>query len=321
MALAAFTLVLASVRIERPWLRLLDAAAASAALAATGGSSSPLLPFGLLAAAEAGLAGGPGGGIVAGVVVASGSMPGLAADAGAGLAALNRVATWGALFPLAGVTAGLGSLVWGSPRSAEVERRRIARDLHDGVAQTLTHLRMELDLLSHPEIAGASDPKELARLARVADRTLADVRGLIRDLAAPRLDKGIVAAVESLADDLTTPHGPLVLVEVEGSPSASPEIEANLFRIAQEAISNAIRHSGASTITVRLHEQAGAIGLSVEDDGCGLGGPSGSPGQGIGLQAMRERAASFGAGCKIEPRMGGGTIVRISPPRRLWSIA
>jgi signal transduction histidine kinase len=323
-AITIYATARAFFRSEAQAMIVADAMIASTAIAFTGNLSSPLMPFGLAVSVTAGLGGGFGAGMMAGIIVTASSVPALAREAGLGLAALNHTVTWSALFPLSGVAAGLARKVWNAPspqRAAENERRRIARDLHDGVAQTLAHLRLELDMLSRPEFSATSDPEGIARLARVAERTLADVRSIIQDLTPPPPPGGLIAALTAYIADVATSHGPRVTLETRGEIPVDHPASSQLFRIAQEAISNAVRHAEARNVLVLLERIAGGtLRLTVEDDGVGIADPAGRPG-GLGLPAMRERSAAMGSTCSIAARPGGGTRIVVDTPATLMRIA
>lgn len=292
-------------------VRLAAAGAASAAVASTGGAASPLVPLAVAIAAVCGVNAGIVAGAIAGVVVAAGSLPALAAEAGAGVP-VNHLAAWMMLFPLSGTVGGLVQRLRSRPDPA-IERRRIARDLHDGVAQTLAHLRLELDMLSHPDLARASDPESLARLASVANRTLTDVRALINDLSAPLPDGGLAKALRDHIADMQTGRGPLITFESAGRLPAPPAVESQMYRIAQEALSNAVRHSNAAIVRVSLDGDAEGVRLTIEDDGDGIAGERDG---GIGLQTMRERALAVGADFSIETGPQG-TRVTVAHARSL----
>lgn len=286
--------------------RLIATCGISAGVAATGGAASPLVPLAVAIAAACGVTGGIVTGATAGVIVATGSIPALAAEAGAGVP-INHLAAWAMLFPLSGTVAGLIHRLRSQPTPAS-ERRRIARDLHDGVAQTLAHLRLELDMLSHPELARTTDPEGLARLARVADRTLTDVRALINDLAAPLPDGGLVAALRAHIRDMQSGHGPLVELDATGPTDAPPATESHIYRITQEALSNAVRHSGASIVRVVVRgERGGGIHVTIEDNGCGMH-PGARRDGGLGLDTMQERARAIGASLSIDSDAQGTRV-------------
>jgi signal transduction histidine kinase len=191
--------------------------------------------------------------------------------------------------------------------SADEERRRLARELHDGVAQALTHVRLELEFLARH--ATASDVRgDAARLARVVDRALGDVRSTIHGLRAAAPGEGLAAALRAYLRDLQRLGGPEILFNAGVVSGYPPEVEAEVFRIAQEAVSNALRHARASRIAVSLGIAPEGLRLSVEDDGVGLR-PDATSGSGLGLRAMRERAQRLGARLTLVRGPSGGTRV------------
>jgi len=200
--------------------------------------------------------------------------------------------------------------------SIDEERRRLARELHDGVAQSLTHLRYELDFITRH--AAAADPvkKEVQRLARVAERTAADVRSMIMGLRASVSQEGLVGALRSYVADLRRLGGPDLVFDARGEVALPGDIEAEIFRVGQEALSNALRHAQANTIEVRLTLGATHARLMVDDDGVGLAGRHGrkkGPG-GVGMNAMSERAELIGGTLEVTERPGGGTRVMLEYP-------
>lgn len=293
--------------------RLAAAGATSFAIGATGATASPLVPIGVAVAAVCGMQAGIVAGAIGGVIIVAASIPHLAGETGAGFQALNHAAAWAVLFPLAGTTAGLVRAIRTRPDTSS-ERRRLAADLHDGVAQTLAHLRLELDMLAHPELGRATDPEMLARLARVADRTLTDVRALINDLSAPMPDGGLPVALRDHIRDVAGPAGPVVTLDAPATLPVRAGVDGQLLRIAQEAISNAIRHSGGTAVRVTLAREAGgAMRLTIDDDGQGITAQAARAG-GLGFGTMRERARAIGASIEIGNRAGGGGQVEILVP-------
>ncbi len=195
-------------------------------------------------------------------------------------------------------------------RAADAARRHIASELHDGVAQSLAHLQLELGLLSR----GADiDPGELDRLARVAEAALGDLRGTIAGLRAPAASD-LGALLSRYLEDLRSPRGPLLTLTIEDRVLLAPERADEVFRVAQEALSNALRHADAARIDVRLGTRAGAVELTVRDDGVGLRGASEYAGGGVGLDSMRERAARLGGELSVSEAAGTGTEVALTLP-------
>lgn len=198
----------------------------------------------------------------------------------------------------------------------EEERRRIRRDLHDGLGPTLAGLGLQLELANS---LVRSDPDAAqAILQRLDDRVkvaVRDIRALVDDLRPPILDQlGLESAIEEGTSYLTrhTTEGRFtVSVDVTGNVDGLPAaLEVTAFRIVMEAVTNACRHSGASICRVRLVLDR-ALKITVEDDGVGM---SGAYESGVGLSSMRERAAQLGGTCRLEPRSGGGTVVRAELP-------
>ena len=200
----------------------------------------------------------------------------------------------------------------------EEERRRLRRDLHDGLGPSLAAIGMRAEVA---ESLVARDPAQAARV--LADlqgevaAAVADVRRLVDGLRPPALDElGLVGALRLAAGRLESARGPRVTIEVDGELSELPAaVEVAAYRIVSEALTNAVRHAGAERCTVRL-TGGDELTILVEDDGLGL--PQ-ERRDGVGLGSMVERAAELGGECRIEPRPGGGTRVvallpRTSPP-------
>lgn len=194
-------------------------------------------------------------------------------------------------------------------RAAETARRRLAADLHDGVAQSLAHLKMELELQTVTGGRRTAD-LELRRLATVADRALTDLRATIDGL---RQHGGDDLATRLRAHlDAVAPHdGPRIVLESAGAAPVSADRADDLLRIAQEALSNALRHAHATAITVSLERDEGIVELVIEDDGVGRERASDHPGGGVGLRSIRERVERLGGELTVRDRLGGGTIVAV----------
>ena len=184
--------------------------------------------------------------------------------------------------------------------ATDAARARLAADLHDGIAQALTHARFELELA-----AMQRDDEELRRARRAADAALAEVRRTIGEL---RDEVPLSEAVERhVATVRSFARVPVDLV-VGGEHEPAPETGAEVLRVAQEALSNALRHSGCTRVDVELQLDRDALVLCVTDDGVGIGPDMTA---GVGLAAMRERAAALGADLRIRPAPSGGTEVEL----------
>jgi signal transduction histidine kinase len=198
----------------------------------------------------------------------------------------------------------------------EEERRRIRRDLHDGLGPTLAALGLKLETARNRL---ADDPRADGLLSELAERTQAavgDVRRLVYALRPPSLDElGLVGALRQLADSLEGEHlnGLHVSVDAADLPPLPAAVEVAVYRIVQEALTNVARHAHAGTALVRLHTHDLVLSIAIEDDGSGL------PRQyraGVGLASMRERAAELGGVCSVSARDGGGTSVVATIPMR-----
>jgi signal transduction histidine kinase len=196
----------------------------------------------------------------------------------------------------------------------EEERKRLRRDLHDGVGPQLATLTLKLEtarnLLSH-------DPKTAALMAELSERaraTVSDVRRSVHALRPPALDElGLVAALREGADQYSQ-NGLRVSVEAsESLPPLPAAVEVAAYRIAQEAMTNVVRHAGASKCSMRitLDEEADVLHLEVEDDGRGLGEDHKA---GVGTHSMRERAEELGGRCSIEALPLRGTLLSVHLP-------
>jgi two-component system sensor histidine kinase UhpB len=199
----------------------------------------------------------------------------------------------------------------------EEERKRIARELHDDTAQTLAALLVRL------RVARASgDPRAreamLEQFRTEVGEALERIRRFARGLRPPALDElGLVPAVESHVRALSETAGSAIRFDAAPiEQMLTPQAELALYRIAQEAISNAVRHAGASRIEVRIAPEASAVVLTVQDDGQGFSREvvEASGAQGLGIFGMEERAAYVGGSVEIRSGPGAGTLVRARVP-------
>jgi two-component system sensor histidine kinase DegS len=206
------------------------------------------------------------------------------------------------------------------PSAREDERRRLARDLHDGPAQTLAAALFGVDLAVNAlDRAPAKARDELLAARALLREALNDVRALMAGLR-PRLleERGVVVALNELAA-MPPLWGTEVSVETEGIGSGErlpADVELALFRIAQEAVSNARRHGAASRVRVSLAVRHDVVELLVVDDGRGfLWDPEfGWSSRGEGLPGMRERAELLGGTLRVKSAPGAGTRVAATLP-------
>lgn len=190
----------------------------------------------------------------------------------------------------------------------EAERHRIARELHDEIGQGLTAVLLGLKQLSSGVPAAVQ--LQLMEVQETARATLDEVGGVARRLRPGVLeDLGLQSALASLATDFSS-HGMHVRRATSpGLPELGSERELVIYRVAQEALTNAARHSNARTVRLSLQRQGMAVILAVEDDGTGLRGAE----EGTGIHGMRERALLIGAELTVGPGESG-TAVRLTVP-------
>lgn len=193
-------------------------------------------------------------------------------------------------------------------RVQEEERRRLARDLHDGVGQNLTALDHQLSRLEDQGVA--AEQCEQARM--LCQQTLKDIRDLSRLLHPPMLeDLGLESTLQWLARTIQQSSGLEVDVICSDLPDSLPtEVSILIFRVAQEALNNAVKYAQASAASVLLRNRKGRLVLQVIDNGQGFD-PQAAVGTGLGLAGMRERAELLGADIVIESAPGEGSRLRL----------
>jgi signal transduction histidine kinase len=195
----------------------------------------------------------------------------------------------------------------------EEERRRLRRDLHDGLGPQLASLTLKLETARNRL---ANDPLADTLLSDLAGRTqsaVADIRRLVYALRPPALDElGLIPALRELTLHYSD-RVPMHLAAPDCLPELSAAVEVAVYRIAQEALTNVVRHAAAQRCAIRLalEEPTGWLVLSIQDDGCGL--PQ-ARSVGVGLVSMRERAEELGGTWSIEATSTGGTHVRARLP-------
>ncbi|GAA2442142.1 hypothetical protein GCM10010191_68080 [Actinomadura vinacea] len=209
------------------------------------------------------------------------------------------------------------------------ERNRLARELHDAVAQKLFSLRLTAQAAAAlAERDPARAVRELEQVERLAAEALAELRAVIFELRPADLADGLVASLRKHVEVLDRAYETEVRFTADHAVTLAEEQEAVLFRIAQEALHNALRHAAARSVEVRLGVRAGVptggtAVLEVADDGTGFeppvngsadGSAAESQGGGLGLASMRDRAESVGAALSIDAAPGCGTVVRLEVP-------
>lgn len=207
----------------------------------------------------------------------------------------------------------LGRAVW---KVQEDERRRIARELHDGVGQNLTvlkHRLYELDAALAPH-DDALRGIVAAALALCGD-TLEDTRELSRMLRPPILDDlGLEAALRWLVRSQGQSSGARVTLEIDALPPLDGELQTLLFRVTQEALTNAAKHAGAGEIQVGLHRRGASLLLEIFDNGRGCDPELALASGGNGLGGMRERLRLYGGQLQLRSAAGEGMRVSARVP-------
>jgi signal transduction histidine kinase len=195
----------------------------------------------------------------------------------------------------------------------EEERRRLRRDLHDGLGAQLAGLTVQSGVLR--SLVGR-DPGAAAELAgelrTELKAAIADIRRLVHELRPPALDElGLTGALQRLAERATG-DGLRARVDAPAELPALPAaVEVAVYRIVAEALTNVVRHAAATRCEVRLEVGPDDVQICVADDGPGF-----APGaHGVGLASMRERAEEMGGTCTVGPALDGGTAVRARLPR------
>jgi PAS domain S-box-containing protein len=194
--------------------------------------------------------------------------------------------------------------------AAMEERQRLARELHDSVAQTFYGIA----LAAHGALAmlkgdRAGTMETIEYILSLANTGLTEVRALIFDLRPEALRReGLVVALSKQTDALRSRNDMVVDDALGSEPDASVEVKEVIYRIVQEALRNVVRHSSARRVSVRLWEQDGLVKLEVQDNGVGFD-PARVASTSMGLRSMRDRAASLGGRVRVESTAGQGTRV------------
>jgi two-component system sensor histidine kinase UhpB len=226
---------------------------------------------------------------------------------------------------------GLARAVW---NVQEEERRRLARELHDGIGQTLTALKNHLDhLAGKAAAAGSRFTEDLAAAAEMAGGAVHDTRELSRLLRPPVLDDlGLVPALSWLARTLEKRTGLGIELTFAGELAAGagaeaerpeperlePEVETVIFRVVQEALTNTLKHSGARRAEVTVSADRAAVSVRIADPGAGFDPDAtldGAPASGVGLAGMRDRVELFGGRLTLLSAPGQGTEILLTVPR------
>jgi signal transduction histidine kinase len=201
------------------------------------------------------------------------------------------------------------------------ERQRIARDFHDSLAQNLGYLHLRLAEAERGSATVPSSPlaAELGALKQLARTAYEETRQAILGLRSGVVGStGLLAALSEYLHDWSRQAGVAVDLEVaaETSMTLPPVVEVQLLGIVQEAMTNVRKHAGAKRVVVSIAEEAGAVRVSIQDDGVGFDPAGGDDGgrSTFGLDTMRERAESVGGRIRLTSSPGQGTAVDIELP-------
>jgi two-component system sensor histidine kinase UhpB len=203
-------------------------------------------------------------------------------------------------------------------QAEEAERRRIARELHDRVGQSLSALNINLDIIARDDTLAPASRQRLQDSAALVDSTLQSIESVMAELRPPLLDEyGLAAALGWHAEEFSRRSGIRVSV-TERAPEAAKTLRLEaalaLYRIAQEALNNVLKHSRARHAEIEIEEAEGHVVLAVRDDGEGFDLAAMRRGR-LGMSTMRERAEAAGGALHVETAPGRGTRVVARVPR------
>jgi len=193
------------------------------------------------------------------------------------------------------------------------ERRRIADDLHDGVCQMISAARLRLE-----SIVSDGDAKDLSVVSEILRQSIDDIRAISHNLHSPVLDDlGIVAAIRKVCQELTDAGSCRVEFECDADSAVLPrDMQNHLFRLVQEALQNAARHSGGDRIVVTVTCSESALEVRIEDNGVGFSAKDHwAASTGSGIMNMKERARFLEAELTIQSAPSGGTHICVRVPR------
>lgn len=195
------------------------------------------------------------------------------------------------------------------------ERNRIARELHDTLAHTLSALAVKMEAFK--TTIDPAQPKlidEVDQTLTVIRNGLGETRRVLKDLRPRALEElGLAAAIHNLAAAVAERANFKVTTQVEDIRTLAPAVEMNVYRIAQEALENVARHAGASEVNIRLNQTAHELTLLIEDNGAGIAQvEQAANGDGFGIQGMHERAVLLGGDLSITNREPGGTVIKLT---------
>jgi len=208
-------------------------------------------------------------------------------------------------------TAELGRVSWHMLEDQEATARRFSHELHDELGQSLTAIKTNLTSL---ESNGQGNGERVEDCLRLVDEAIGNVRQMSQLLRPTILDDfGLEAGLRWLGEGFAARTGVTVDVESNHPGRLPDETETHLFRIAQEALTNVARHSGAKHVHMKLEARGEEIHLSIQDDGCGLPATPVNE-RGLGMIGMRARARSAGGDVSVRSRPGEGVSIAVRAP-------
>jgi len=197
------------------------------------------------------------------------------------------------------------------------EAGRIARELHDELGQVLTGLKMELSTLGRLGPRTAAGDQALAAIGEQIDSAIDSVRRIASELRPPVLDRlGLAAALDWLVRDCEAKSGLAIVLDVRDLPEPlDPLVSTTVFRLVQEALTNVVRHAGATEVTIDLAGRETTLTLTIHDDGKGIEPAAAEGPRSLGILGMRERVRLLGGSFRIEGGPGAGTTIATEVPR------
>lgn len=199
-------------------------------------------------------------------------------------------------------------------RVKELERKAIAREIHDDIGGLITSLAFDLSWL-HSHATGDKVSERIKEMQAVLDQVNSSVERILRELRPPLLELGVVAAMEWQASEFSKRHGvPCHFVTNRETIDLNEDSSATLFRVCQESLTNIAKHAQAKNVNIEVFADASSITLEISDDGVGLAADSQSKPGAYGLLGMRERAANLGGWLEVSSAPGRGTSVMLSLP-------
>jgi signal transduction histidine kinase len=197
------------------------------------------------------------------------------------------------------------------------ERQRLSRELHDSVTQSLYGISLQAEAATRALASGDLDPAaaNVREIRETSQEALGEMRLLLFELRPPLLEeRGLMGALQLRLGAVEARAGLTTGLRGDGAERLPPETEQELYRLAQEALNNVVKHAQARHVGVELDVTSDLIVLEVTDDGIGFESAL-RGGGGFGLQGMRERASRLGGTVRVESAPGAGTRIRVEVPR------